>query len=135
MAIIAPRRMEQAIFEDIVRMSYEMLLADVVNKYARVKEAYQGKQDTLCIVLNHRYMSVSLYWITGRFGANTVSFHRWYEPCGVTHAISHMPEGKDVPDMECWNECAFKEMKKAGVLKKQVAPEGTRKNLWVNALK
>jgi len=125
------RRMEQAIFEDIVRMSYEMLLADVVNKYASVKEAYQGKQDTLCIVLNYRYMSVTLYWVTGRFGTNT----HWYEPCGVTHAISYMPEGKDVPDMECWNGCTFKEMKKAGVLKKLIVPEGTRKNLWVNALK
>lgn len=131
MAIIAPRRMEQAIFEDIVRMSYEMLLVDVVNKYARVKEAYQGTQDTLCIVLNHRYMSVTLYWRTAKFGTNT----NWYEPCGVTRAISHMPEGKDIPDMECWNGCAFKEKKKAGVLKKLIVPEGTRKNLWVNALK
>jgi hypothetical protein len=128
MAIVM-RRMEQAVFKEIVTMAYEMLLADVVNKYAEVR----SHQDWLSFVINHEYKCVTLYWVIGN------PFSRvkedLYEHC-ITRPVSWTPKMDDtdgIRDSECWNTATIKEMMPS--LKTKIVPKGTRKNLLQHASK
>jgi hypothetical protein len=131
MAIVV-RRMEQAVFKEIVTMAYEMLLADVVNKYKAAKDFYYGNSDRLSIVINHEDNSVSLYWVLSARLPGGYIRTDCYEPC-MTRAICHTPEMKgsdtaNLPESQCWNGAGYKENNH--LLKKKIVPEGTRKHLW-----